>query len=137
MPDGKHSAASVHRFKAMGSPCELRVYGDRADLAADAARAEVLRLEAKYSRYREDSLASRINASAGDAAGVEVDEETARLLDYAATAWRESGGRFDITSGVLRRAWDFKSGRLPEQRALDAKRSSGWNTIRMITASMW
>jgi thiamine biosynthesis lipoprotein len=103
----------VYRFKAMGSPCELRLYGDRAELAARAAHAEVSRLEAKFSRYREDSLASRINASAGDAAGFEVDSETARLLDYAATAWRESAGRFDLTSGILRRAWNFKSGRVP------------------------
>jgi thiamine biosynthesis lipoprotein len=117
---GLHEGASVYRFKAMGSPCELRLYGARAADAAAAAQAEVLRLEAKYSRYREDSLASRINASAGDAAGVEVDLETARLLDYAATAWRESGGRFDVTSGILRRAWDFKSGRLPSQAEIAA-----------------
>jgi FAD:protein FMN transferase len=103
----------VYRFKAMGSPCELRLYGDRAALAARSAHDEVSRLEAKFSRYREDSLASRINASAGDAAGVEVDAETARLLDYAATAWRESAGRFDVTSGILRRAWNFKAGRVP------------------------
>jgi thiamine biosynthesis lipoprotein len=112
--------ASVHRFKAMGSPCELRLYGERAEAAACAAQAEVLRLEAKYSRYRDDSLASRINASAGDPAGVRVDAETARLLDYAATAWRESGGRFDISSGILRRAWDLKSGRLPAPEAVAA-----------------
>ena len=33
---------------------------------------------------------------------VEVDEETARLLDYAAILFEQSGGLFDITSGVLR-----------------------------------
>jgi thiamine biosynthesis lipoprotein len=110
----------VYRFKAMGSPCELRLYGDRAELAARAAHDEVSRLEAKFSRYREDSLASRINAAAGDAAGVDVDSETARLLDYAATAWRESGGRFDVTSGILRRAWNFKSGRVPGRDEISA-----------------
>jgi thiamine biosynthesis lipoprotein len=110
----------VVRFKAMGSPCELRLHGARAEAAARAAQAEVARLEAKYSRYRADSLATRINRSAGDAAGVEVDAETAGLLDYAATAWRESGGRFDVTSGILRRAWDFKSGRVPTQREVGA-----------------
>jgi thiamine biosynthesis lipoprotein len=104
----------------MGSPCELRLYGEHAASAAQAIHAEVLRLEAKYSRYREDSLAARINASSGDARGIEVDAETAKLLDYAATAWRESGGRFDITSGILRRAWDFKAGRLPDPEAVSA-----------------
>jgi thiamine biosynthesis lipoprotein len=108
-------------FRAMGSPCELRLYGGaEAEAAARAAQAEVARLEAKYSRYREDSVATRINRSAGDVRGVEVDEETARLLDYAATAWRESECRFDVTSGVLRRAWNFKSGRLPQQAEIDA-----------------
>jgi thiamine biosynthesis lipoprotein len=89
-----------HRFRAMGSPCTLHVYAERD--AVDAAVAEVARLERKYSRYRPDSLASRINASAGDPEGLLVDEETALLLDYADTCHRESEGLFDITSGVLR-----------------------------------
>jgi thiamine biosynthesis lipoprotein len=110
----------VHRFKAMGSPCELHLYGARAAGAAHAAESEVRRLEAKYSRYRADSLASRINASAGDTAGVEVDAETARLLDYAAAAFRESDGRFDVTSGILRRAWDFKRQRVPTPEQIAA-----------------
>ena len=116
----EHGAALVRRFKAMGSPCELQLYGARAEVAARAAQAEVARLEAKYSRYREDSLATRINRSAGDPAGVEVDSETARLLDYAATAWRESGGRFDVTSGILRRVWNFKAGRVPTREEVGA-----------------
>jgi thiamine biosynthesis lipoprotein len=79
----------------------------------------VARLEARYSRYRAESLLSRINASAGDPRGVEVDAETAALLDYAALAHEQSGGLFDPTSGVLRRAWDFHSGRLPEPGELE------------------
>ena len=109
-----------YAFKAMGSPCELRLSGECADEIARAAQAEIARLEAKYSRYREDSLATRINRSAGDARGIEVDAETARLLDYAATAWRESGGRFDITSGILRRAWNFKAARVPTRAEIAA-----------------
>jgi thiamine biosynthesis lipoprotein len=112
-----------HPFRAMGSPCELRLYagsGERADAAAAAARAEVLRLERKFTRYRDDSLTARINRSAGDPAGVEVDEETAGLLDYAATAFAQSGGLFDVTSGVLRRAWDFRSGRVPTAEEVEA-----------------
>lgn len=76
--------------------------------AADAAIADVARIEAKYSRYRDDSVTSRINRAAGGAA-VPIDEETSALLDYAARCHALSEGRFDITSGVLRRAWDFKS----------------------------
>ena len=67
-------------FRAMGSPCELRLYGERhadVDRVAREARGEIARLEAKYSRYADDSVTTRINRSAGEAAGVVVDEETA------------------------------------------------------------
>lgn len=110
-------------FKAMGAPCELRLYAateEQARQARVAAEAEVLRLESKYSRYREDSLTTLINRSAGDARGVEVDEETAGLLDYAQTAYQQSEGLFDITSGVLRRVWDFKQQKIPTSAELTA-----------------
>jgi len=121
-------------FRAMGSPCEIRLHGASREAAwevAAAAIAEVGRLERKYSRYLEASLATRINRSAGDAAGVVVDEETATLLDYAATAHRESDGLFDVTSGVLRRAWNFRSGRVPERVEIDALLPLvGWQRVR-------
>ncbi|HUP91258.1 MAG TPA: FAD:protein FMN transferase, partial [Solimonas sp.] len=121
-------------FRAMGSPCQVKLYARTralAQAAVDEVQREVQRLEQKYSRYRDDSLTARINRSAGDAAGVEVDDETAGLLDYAAIAHRESGGLFDITSGVLRRAWDFRSGKLPAQAQLDALLPKvGWQRVR-------
>ena len=124
----------LHRlaFRAMGSPCEVRVYGGaEAEATLMAARAEVARLEVKYSRYRDDSLTARINQSAGDDTGVEVDAETAHLLDYADSCFRQSDGLFDITSGILRRAWNFKSGKLPAQAELDALLPLvGWRQVR-------
>lgn len=120
-------------FRAMGSPCELRLYAQTradADVAAAASRAEIERLEQKYSRYRDDSITSRINRSAGDAAGIDVDAETAGLLDYAAQAYTQSEGRFDITSGVLRQVWDFKAGQLPQQAQIDAVLPRiGWDKL--------
>lgn len=114
----------LHRipFRAMGSPCELQLYAESEAAARELAAAaveEIARLEQRYSRYRDDSLTHEINASAGSGRPARVDDECAALLDYAATAHRESGGRFDITSGVLRRAWDFRSGRLPSQAEID------------------
>ncbi len=107
----------------MGGPCRFRLEVDSGTdpaAALAAAEHEVRRLESRYSRYLEDSVTSRINRAAGQGAATPIDRETAGLLHYADTAWRESGGLFDLTSGVLRRAWDFRSGRLPAQSEIDA-----------------
>ncbi|MBW8897079.1 MAG: FAD:protein FMN transferase, partial [Massilia sp.] len=83
-----------------------------AEELAQAAIAEVRRIERTYSRYRADSIVSRINAAAGRYR-VECDDETWQLLAYADHLYGASGGLFDITSGVLRRAWDFRQPRVP------------------------
>lgn len=105
----------VHRFEAFAGPCELLVEGLPRWAAEDAARlveTEALAVEARWSRYRDDSQVGRINAAAGGAAVV-VDEETAAAIELAAQAWRLSNGLFDISSGVLRRAWNFAPGARP------------------------
>ena len=97
-------------FHAMAAEHEIQLAAadlERARHAADAAIADVRRIEAKYSRYRDDSVTTSINRAAGGAA-VAIDAETAALLRYADQCHAQSGGLFDITSGVLRRAWDFK-----------------------------
>lgn len=118
----------------MASDCEVRVAGvtkAQASEWAQQAIAEVLRIEAKFSRYLPTSSVSRINASAGDPRGVEVDDETAQLLNFAHQLFMQSDGLFDITSGVLRRAWDFKAARLPLHAELDALLPMvGWHITR-------
>lgn len=120
-------------FKAMGCPCELRLYTQASSLGQrwlNLAEAQVRRLEAKYSRYRDDSVAADIQRSAGSLSGIEVDAETAALLDYVATAWTQSEGLFDISSGVLREAWDFHSGTLPDQTSIDRVLPKiGWDRV--------
>jgi thiamine biosynthesis lipoprotein len=104
-------------FKAMGSPCEIQLFAAdaaRAERVAALARDEVHRLELRYSRYRPDSLLSDINRTAARGGRVELDEETAAILDYADACHRESQGLFDVTSGILRQAWRFDRGSLPE-----------------------
>ena len=121
------------RFLALGSPCEiLLATGDteRARRLAQAGVAEAWRIERKYSRYRPDSIVSRINASQG--VPVPVDTETAHLLDYAAHCHVLSEGRFDITSGVLRHAWNFDgSGRVPDAALVESLRQRvGFGSLR-------
>lgn len=106
----------------MASPCELLVETDRPEEARELgalAAAECARIERKFSRYRDDSVLAAIHAAAGRP--FEVDPETAQLLDFAAECHALSGGLFDITSGVLRRAWTFDgSARVPDAAAVAA-----------------
>lgn len=139
----KHDAGlhfGTFPFKAMGGPCELKLYAatpQQLQRAADAAIAEVLRIERKYSRYRDDSVVTAINRAAGDKA-VRVDDETAALLNYAHTAFEQSDGLFDITSGILRQAWDFKSGLLPDANRLKALCAKiGWDRLTWSDGSIY
>ena len=122
-----------HTFRAMASPAEIQLYASdqrQATRAARAAQREVERIEAKYSRYRDDSVTSAINR-AGDGVPVAIDEETTALLDYAHACWEQSDGLFDITSGVLRRAWNFKLEVIPRQSDIEALLDRvGWPRVR-------
>ncbi len=113
----------IRRFHAMASDCAVHVQAETAAASATialAAEAEVRRIEARYSRYRSDSELSRINRVAAAGGVTEIDPETAGLVAYAKACFQSSGGAFDITSGLLRKAWDFSQARLPRQRDIDA-----------------
>lgn len=115
-------ATARYDFHVMGGPASVQLPGPRSphtDALAQRAIDEVRRIEAKYSRYRSDSVIGRINAAAGGPA-VECDAETLRLLRFAEHLWHSSEGRFDATSGVLRRAWNFRGGVVPTQAQIDA-----------------
>ena len=59
------------RFDAMGSGCEVVIVAESkkdAQTIAGCAIEEVSRIERKFSRYRSDSIVSRINAAALSAA---------------------------------------------------------------------
>ena len=114
----RHGSGWLGVFRAMASPCEVHVGEDFAiaDRVVALAAAEALRIEAKFSRYRRGNIVDAINTAEGRP--VVVDEETARLLDYAARLYELSDGKFDVTSGVLRRAWRFDgSDRVPSAEA--------------------
>jgi FAD:protein FMN transferase len=124
----------------MGGPCQFQLDADNENTALAAlqdAEAEVKRLESKYSRYRGDSLLSQINDSAGSGQAVAIDEETRTLLEYADTMWQQSEGLFDISSGVLRQAWDFRSDTLPQQQSIDEQLEKvGWQHASLSTAGI-
>jgi len=110
-------------FFAMGTECLLHLYAPSQAVAHEIAQAvmtEVIRIEQRYSRFLPDSLLSEINFTAKQGGKLEVDEETAGLLDYAYACHRKSAGLFDITAGILYQAWDFSSNALPNQSQIDA-----------------
>lgn len=108
-------------FHAMASANEIELWAhslDSAQSIADSMIAEVRRIEAKYSRYQSTSVVSEINRSAG-IEQIELDSETVSLINFAKSCYEQSAGLFDITSGALRRVWDFKSQRVPSQREIE------------------
>lgn len=113
----------------MGSPCELLTEAasakDAEELTALVAT-EAWRIEDKFSRYLGGNIIAEINSANGRP--IEVDEETAQLLDFAATLHQLSDGAFDITSGVLRRAWTFDGGdRIPaDETVTELLHLVGW-----------
>jgi len=120
-------------FKAMGTPCEIQLFAKShtsAKRIAEIAIADVRRLEARYSRYRSDSLLSKINKVAASGGEISVDAETAGLLNYAATCHEQSAGLFDISSGILRQAWQFAEGQLPDQTQIEGLLEKvGWHKL--------
>ena len=119
-------------FRAMACDNEILVHATERTLVAnavEAAVAEVKRIEAKYSRYRDDSVVCQINCAAGQHP-VAVDAETENLLAYADACFIQSDGLFDITSGVLRHAWNFRAGTLPAAAAVATLVSRiGWRRV--------
>ncbi len=136
-------------FTAMGGDNELVVVANdqqHATSAMEAAAKEVLRIQDKYSRYRTDdgSIIHRINSRAGNGEWIECDEETLSLFRFANQIYRHSDGLFDITSGVLRKAWDFKQAVVPDEETIAkylelvdwTKLEIGENTVRLRGAGM-
>ena len=101
---------SLHQcqFQAMASPCQVIIEAPKAfDSAAlfKQVSQEAWRIEHKFSRYRQDNLMFAINQHKP----CELDAETLSLMDFAAQCYELSDGLFDVTSGVLRKVWAFKT----------------------------
>ena len=124
---------------AMASPCEVLCQCEDERLArtmTQHAAQEAWRIEEKYSRYRVDGVIHAINNAQGSA--VVLDAETVRLIDYGAQLWQLSEGRFDLTSGVLRRAWRFDPGSRPPTREQVAAilTGVGWSRVQWTPPSL-
>lgn len=130
-------ATTLHNFefKAMGSPCAVRMYADsqeKAHAVFALAKQEIDRLEQKYSRFLENNFMAQLNQAASQGSEHAIDEETFSLFQYADQCFQQSDGLFDITSGVLRKLWRFKDqAALPQQSEIDqVLESVGWQYIK-------
>lgn len=96
-------------FSCMASQCEVLIDTEDPIIFESyfsKVQIEAVRLEHKYSRYRDDNIVYQINNAHGK--NVKLDEETSSLIDFAFQCYKMSDGFFDITSGVLRQIWKFK-----------------------------
>lgn len=129
IPPAKPDARGVRRveFRALGTPCaiQFRHPDDQTALVfLTTALGWLSRFEAKFSRFRPDSVVSKINAAAGRE-WVPVDAETDHLLDVAADLHRLSEGILDATMLPLLQVWDWKTvhTQLPSPAAIQAARA--------------
>ena len=123
------------RFTAMGCPCEIQfrcMDPDRATTFKDAGLQWVRDFENTYTRFREDSLLSRINQAAGKD-WVEIDTEAEALFDLCDQFNFITQGLFDPTSLPLLKLWDYKAKEpcIPSQEEIEeAKSLVGWQKVQ-------
>lgn len=107
-------------FDAMASSCEVLIDHQDKHLALSVGQKvakEAWRIEDKYSRYTPNSVCGQLNRDAGKTCS--IDHETYLLLQFAQQCYEMSNGLFDITSGILRKAWHFDcSDNIPSQEQI-------------------
>ncbi len=122
-------------FRALGTACALqfRCVDDKTALSFLAEALGWLGdFEAKFSRFRADSMVSRINAAAGRE-WVETDPEMEQMLNMADAMHQLTGGILDAAVLPLLKVWDWKvvHERLPAEAEISrAKALSNWKDVQ-------
>ncbi len=121
-------------FRALGTHCEIQYEHPDPEAGAEFARAAkswTLHFETTYSRFRPDSLISRINQAAG-IRPIDVDTETESLLQLVDGLYFLTQGVLDPSTLPLTLLWDFKNPnpRIPTSHEVEtARRLCGWPKI--------
>lgn len=108
----EESALHQAQFQAMASPCQILIEAPKntsTEAWFNSVANEAWRIESKFSRYRSDNLLHKINNNER----CKLDDEFLALFSFAAQCYEISDGLFDVTSGVLRRIWNFKNTTTP------------------------
>lgn len=103
----------------MGTIVQITLYGgtEKAnERSAEAAFAEIARLEEVFSSYKTDSDISRISKAAGSM--VSVSPEAVEVINKALYVSEISAGAFDPTVGVLSKLWGYsgEGGKVPSKK---------------------
>lgn len=124
-----------HTFNAMGTVCQLQ-FQTGSTAASNAFITQVTTwvsgFEAKFSRFRADSLISRINAAAGLGA-VDLDDEAESLFALCDWFHWSTRGVFDPAALPLIALWDYHIPHttLPDEDAVhSALTLCGWKKIQ-------
>lgn len=122
-------------FRALGTNCmiQFRLQDDKRALQFVADALDWLAaFEAKFSRFKADSLVSKINQAAGKD-WVHVDAEMDKMLDLADAMHQLTGGVLDAAMLPLIQLWDWKvvHERLPsETDIMQAVSLSRWQEVK-------
>jgi len=129
-------------FRALGTACaiQFRCVENKTALQflADAL-GWLEAFEAKFSRFRPDSMVTRINQAAGKN-WVTIDSEMEHMLDMADAMNRLTGGLLDPTVLPLLLLWDWKTvhERLPDEAAIQKALSlSDWKEVQRKPGSIF
>jgi thiamine biosynthesis lipoprotein len=123
-------------FPALGTICEVQYAAPGGTSQAtgfeQAVVSWVAAFERKYSRFRPDSLLSRINAAAGRG-WVDVDPEMEAMLKLCDSLHFMTQGVLDPTMLPLIQLWNYKAEapRIPTQGEIDVARALvGWKKVQ-------
>ena len=129
-------------FHAMGTICRVQFQSPNAAVAR-TYQTEVLdwvaQFEAKYSRFLQDSIISRINTAAGEH-WVEIDAETQTLLRFCGEMHFLTRGAFDPTALPLIKLWNWKANPpvIPSDAQLrTALELCGWNKVQRRSGAIF
>ena len=113
-------AWACRSWRAMGSTAEVVLFGPASEDLASWAVAEIERLEACWSRFRDDSELCALNRQAGRSVPVSVTLWTA--IDAAARAWLATASGFDPTvlAALVSLGYDRTFTDVPTERELAA-----------------
>jgi thiamine biosynthesis lipoprotein len=125
-PVGRDDVAVERWSWAMGQPVHLQLYAGSEAAgyeAAQAALAELRRVERALSRFDDASELSALNRRAGRGP-VAVGSDLAAVLATAARFRRQTGGAFDVAVEPLMRAWGFHASRAAPPTARELAEAS-------------